>query len=120
VETDQAPSAFGTPSTVPYDFGTDPWQPLPRWQVLALLSAGFFRMHERVVQRGYQCCRFKEAHGRDAITAMAFDTSHRRLITGSDTGELKSWNFSSGSCLMEMVSSCSKDITGAPFRLAKP
>eukprot|EP00484_Ammonia_sp_Unknown_P029258 CAMPEP_0197028102 /NCGR_PEP_ID=MMETSP1384-20130603/7880_1 /TAXON_ID=29189 /ORGANISM="Ammonia sp." /LENGTH=1184 /DNA_ID=CAMNT_0042457053 /DNA_START=22 /DNA_END=3576 /DNA_ORIENTATION=- len=35
----------------------------------------------------------------EKITALAFDTSQRRVITGSDRGTLKIWNFSSGQCL---------------------
>ena len=43
---------------------------------------------------------------------MAFDALHRRLITGSDKGVLKAWNFSSGAQLKEMTSSCTRDVTG--------
>lgn len=58
-------------------------------------------------------CRFTKAHGSNAITCIAFDAAHRRLITGSEAGELRVWNFSSGACLMDLESSCTKDITGA-------
>lgn len=62
------------------------------------------------------CClcmsRFQRAHGDHAMTAMALDAQHRRLVTGADNGVLKVWNFSSGACLKEMISLCSKDITG--------
>lgn len=47
------------------------------------------------------------------MTAMALDALQKRLITGSDNGVMKVWNFSSGACLKEMTSLCSKDITGA-------
>jgi len=36
-----------------------------------------------------------------AVTAFTFDTSQRRVITGTDHGGLKLWNFSSGQCLIE-------------------
>jgi WD40 repeat protein len=57
-------------------------------------------------------CIFENTHDGKAITSMAFDTTQRRLITGSDNGEVKAWNFSSGRELGEMVSSCRRDITG--------
>jgi WD40 repeat protein len=40
--------------------------------------------------------RFAQAHGTDALTAACFDTSYRRLCTGSETGEICMWNFSNG------------------------
>ncbi|KAG1663156.1 hypothetical protein FOA52_006053 [Chlamydomonas sp. UWO 241] len=46
--------------------------------------------------------RFYEAHGEAKITAMAFDLTQRRLLTGSENGEVKVWNFSSGSCLARL------------------
>lgn len=58
--------------------------------------------------------RFQRAHADHAMTAMALDAQHRRLVTGADNGIMKVWNFSSGACLKEMVSLCSKDITGVP------
>ena len=45
--------------------------------------------------------RFGEAHGRNRITAMALDTSKRRLITGGHDGSIKMWNFNNGQCLRE-------------------
>jgi hypothetical protein len=65
----------------------------------------------------YETCivcwsRFERAHGDHAMTTMALDAPHRRLLTGSDNGVLKVWNFSSGDCLKEMISLCTKDITG--------
>ena len=33
------------------------------------------------------------------VTAMCFDSAGRRLITGTDDGSLKMWNFSNGACL---------------------
>eukprot|EP01084_Bolivina_argentea_P226841 383113_1 len=38
---------------------------------------------------------------KEKITSLTFDTSQRRVITGSDIGTLKMWNFSSGQCLCE-------------------
>eukprot|EP00887_Chlorella_sp_A99_P002238 scaffold10.g2238.t1 len=41
--------------------------------------------------------------GAPKLTAMAFDTSQRRLLTATDTGEVKCWNFNSGAVLREYV-----------------
>ncbi|KAJ4455380.1 putative Macrophage mannose receptor 1 [Paratrimastix pyriformis] len=43
--------------------------------------------------------RFGGIHGRARPTAATFDTTERRLITGSSDGQVKIWNFSSGQCL---------------------
>ena len=71
-------------------------------------------MHRCAVCLMSKCaCRFDRAHGPSAITSIAFDTTQRRLLTGADNGEVKAWNFSSGMCLTDMVSSARRDITGA-------
>lgn len=41
------------------------------------------------VGTGKLCFRFTRAHGDSRITAMAFDTNMRRLLTGSEDGEIK-------------------------------
>ncbi|KAK9816486.1 hypothetical protein WJX72_000893 [[Myrmecia] bisecta] len=56
--------------------------------------------------------RFGDAHGSDRITAMSFDLKARRLITGSDRGSVKVWNFSNGACLKELSPVSKQDITG--------
>jgi len=35
----------------------------------------------------------------ETVTSLTFDSSQRRVITGTDSGTLKMWNFSSGQCL---------------------
>ena len=35
------------------------------------------------------------------MTALAFDASGRRLLTGGQDGVVRVWNFSSGQCLRE-------------------
>lgn len=45
--------------------------------------------------------KFGEAHDKMRITAMAFDISQRRLITGAHDGSIKMWNFNNGQCLRE-------------------
>ena len=36
------------------------------------------------------------------ITAMTFDPSFRRLVTGGRDGSVKIWNFNNGACLREL------------------
>ena len=48
----------------------------------------------RSVLRGQLCCR---------LTALALDSNSRRLMTASNAGELKMWNFNNGSQLKEFT-----------------
>ena len=43
--------------------------------------------------------QFSRCHGDMELTAMTFDPSGRRLITGGRDGSLKIWNFNNGACL---------------------
>ena len=45
---------------------------------------------------------YDQVHGNDKITAMSFDISGRRLITGSDNGQCKMWNYNCGTALYEL------------------
>mmetsp|Transcript_26608 Transcript_26608/g.47841 ORF Transcript_26608/g.47841 Transcript_26608/m.47841 type:complete len:974 (+) Transcript_26608:2642-5563(+) len=45
--------------------------------------------------------KYGEAHGTNRISAISFDFSGRRLITGGHDGSLKMWNFSNGQCLKD-------------------
>jgi hypothetical protein len=50
------------------------------------------------------------------LTAMAFDASQRRLLTASDGGEVKAWNFSSGAVLRQYFHrEGPKEITAVAF-----
>ncbi|ROK70867.1 WD repeat-containing protein 49 [Anabarilius grahami] len=51
------------------------------------------------VETGAQIFEFGGAHGKSAITCMAFDSSGRRLVTGGIDGCLKMWNFNNGQCV---------------------
>ncbi|KAK9966396.1 hypothetical protein ABG768_003508 [Culter alburnus] len=51
------------------------------------------------VETGAQMFEFGGAHGKSAITCMAFDSSGRRLVTGGIDGCLKMWNFNNGQCV---------------------
>eukprot|EP00192_Tetraselmis_astigmatica_P000660 CAMPEP_0117689666 /NCGR_PEP_ID=MMETSP0804-20121206/24643_1 /TAXON_ID=1074897 /ORGANISM="Tetraselmis astigmatica, Strain CCMP880" /LENGTH=1073 /DNA_ID=CAMNT_0005502517 /DNA_START=57 /DNA_END=3278 /DNA_ORIENTATION=+ len=55
-----------------------------------------------VVSTGKLRFRFTNAHNGHRVTAMTLDANNRRLITGSDNGQLKMWNFSSGACIKTM------------------
>ncbi|KAJ3094874.1 nucleoside diphosphate kinase, partial [Physocladia obscura] len=46
---------------------------------------------------------FHNAHGKLEITAMCFDISGRRLVTGSRDGIVKMWNFNNGMILRKMM-----------------
>ena len=51
------------------------------------------------VDTGSKIMQFSRAHGEAEITAMSFDPSGRRLITGGRDGTIKVWNFNNGACL---------------------
>lgn len=65
--------------------------------------------------------RFPDAHGENKITAMSFDANQRRLITGSDAGDLRVWNYSAGNLLRicEPLGGKSKGIAGQDDFVAK-
>ena len=48
---------------------------------------------------GEKTMQFSRCHGDMELTAMIFDPSGRRLITGGRDGSLKIWNFNNGACL---------------------
>ncbi len=45
------------------------------------------------------------------MTALAFDASGRRLITGSRDGVLKMWNFNNGQMLKKMYKDNTDEVT---------
>ena len=63
--------------------------------------------HDSVVcvwslETGEKIIQFSNAHGSSEITAMRFDPSKRRLITGGRDGTVRIWNFNNGCCLSEL------------------
>lgn len=63
--------------------------------------------HDSVVcvwslETGEKIIQFSNAHGYSEITAMIFDPSKRRLITGARDGTVRIWNFNNGCCLSEL------------------
>ena len=51
------------------------------------------------MENGSLSFRFADANNESPITAICFDDSNRRLITGTHNGVVKMWNFSNGACL---------------------
>ena len=51
------------------------------------------------VDTGEKTIQFSQCHGNVEITAMTFDTTGRRLVTGARDGSIKIWNFNNGACL---------------------
>ena len=77
----------------------------------APISAAFFNPHfAQIVSSDFEgnvnvwdiesgSATFKYSQG-ERITALCFDQSKRRIISGSECGALRMWNFSSGQCLL--------------------
>ena len=51
------------------------------------------------VDTGSKVMQFVKTHGVAEITAMTFDPTGRRLVTGGRDGTVKIWNFNNGACL---------------------
>ncbi|RMX44515.1 hypothetical protein pdam_00006041, partial [Pocillopora damicornis] len=73
--------------------------------------------HDSVVcvwslETGEKIIQFSNAHGSSEITAMRFDPSKRRLITGGRDGTVRIWNFNNGCCLSELQAVDNEEITG--------
>ncbi|XP_028518792.1 WD repeat-containing protein 49 [Exaiptasia diaphana] len=64
------------------------------------------------IENGEKIIQFSNAHGDSEITAMTFDQSKRRLITGARDGTVKIWNFNNGCCLRELEPVDDEEITG--------
>ena len=68
-------------------------------QVVAGDAGGVVSVYDCI--KGGRVFSFSEAHGTSKISAMAFDNSGRRLLTGAQDGTLYMWNFNNGSRLNE-------------------
>ncbi|KAG5460245.1 MAG: WD40-repeat-containing domain protein, partial [Olpidium bornovanus] len=55
---------------------------------------------------------FSRVHDDSEITAMAFDASDRRLITGGRNGTIRVFNFNNGQCIHELVKEDNSEVTG--------
>jgi len=68
------------------------------------------------IEDGKLMFKYPDAHGKNRITAMTFDASMRRLITGGHDGSIKMWNFSNGHCLRDFLYDCEpKEISAITF-----
>ena len=54
------------------------------------------------LETGEKLIMFKVAEREIEITAIAFDPTKRRLITGTRDGTVKLWNFHNGACLRQL------------------
>ena len=64
------------------------------------------------LETGEKIIQFSNAHPNSEITAMCFDPSLRRLITGARDGSVKIWNFNNGNCLRTLRPVNDEEITG--------
>ncbi|KAL2911515.1 hypothetical protein HK105_209004 [Polyrhizophydium stewartii] len=64
---------------------------------------------------GEKIFQFHKAHGNLEITAMCFDKSGRRLITGSRDGVIKMWNFNNGQILRRLLKETVMETTDVCF-----
>ena len=55
---------------------------------------------------------FLPALGEEEITCMTFDSSLRRLLTGSRNGSVKIWNFQNGHNMQTLEPTGDAEITG--------
>ena len=60
---------------------------------------------------GEKIIQFFKCHGNVEITAMAFDPSERRLVTGARDGSIKIWNFNNGACLSVLETIANTEVT---------
>lgn len=70
------------------------------------------------LETGEKIIQFSNAHDGAEITAMAFDPSKRRLVTGARNGTVKIWNFNNGCCLRELGSVDSDEVPGPANRMS--
>ncbi|KAJ3160300.1 hypothetical protein HDU88_007978 [Geranomyces variabilis] len=60
---------------------------------------------------GQKTFRFADVHEKAEITAMAFDSGCRRLITGGRDGTMRVWNFHNGQLLQELIKGDNAEVT---------
>ncbi|KAI8912193.1 WD40-repeat-containing domain protein [Powellomyces hirtus] len=64
---------------------------------------------------GQKTFRFADVHDKAEITAMAFDSGCRRLITGGRDGTMRVWNFHNGQLLQELIKGDNAEVTSILF-----
>lgn len=63
------------------------------------------------VKTGEKLMKFSNCHENMEITAMSFDPTGRRLITGARDGSIKIWNFNNGACLGILDTPCKAEVS---------
>ncbi|XP_071962420.1 WD repeat-containing protein on Y chromosome-like [Antedon mediterranea] len=74
------------------------------WDIMTGLKTIQFANAHKYVEKCVEKCA--------EITAMTFDPTGRRLVTGGRNGTVKIWNFNNGACLRELEVYDSFEITG--------
>lgn len=87
------PRALDTPSLAVYNatFG------------VVVCTDGAYALAVWRVETGQCLGRFERAHGTAKVSALCFDCTGRRLLSGGRDGSVRVWNFSSGECLRACV-----------------
>lgn len=62
------------------------------------------------METGERLIKFKVAKGDIEITALTFDPSLRRLLTGARDGTVSIWNFNNGACLRRIQSANDNEV----------
>lgn len=70
------------------------------------------------IDTGEKIIQFSKCHGSIEITAMTFDPTGRRLITGARDGSIKMWNFNNGACLAVLENHYTDEVSLAPLRMS--
>lgn len=67
------------------------------------------------IDTGEKIIQFSHCHDKMEITAMAFDPTGRKLITGGKDGSIKIWNFNNGACLSILETRYKVEVTSIIF-----
>lgn len=62
------------------------------------------------IDTGENIMKFSHCHDDKEITAMKFDTTGRKLLTGGRDGCIKLWNFNNGACLSVFNSNYASEV----------
>ncbi|XP_038078621.1 WD repeat-containing protein on Y chromosome-like isoform X2 [Patiria miniata] len=74
------------------------------WDLATGTKTIMFSKAHKYMEKGVEKCA--------EITAMTFDPSYRRLVTGGRDGSVKIWNFNNGACLRELETFDTMEVTG--------
>lgn len=71
------------------------------------------------LETGEKTMQFSKCHDDLEITAMSFDPTGRRLITGARDGSIKLWNFNNGACLLSLKNKCNTEVRRTVYAQSK-